>query len=141
MPTPTKGDRLGGSPAHEKAILANLASQLFEHGKITTTTAKAKKLRPYAERLITIAKEGDQPARRRVMRKIRSKSIVHSLLTEIGPKFANRNGGYTRITKIGNRNGDNAPMAVIELVEPLAEQVVAEATAAAKRSAKEKESK
>ena len=140
MPTPTKGARLGGSPAHEKMILSNLATQLFQHGKITTTETKAKKLRPYAERLITFAKRGDLASRRRVMMTIRDKGVVHSLFAEIGPKFAARNGGYTRITKLAPRNGDRAPMAVIELVEPLAEQVVAEATGATKRAAKEKES-
>ena len=138
MPTPTKGPRLGGSPAHERLILANLAASLFEHGRITTTEAKAKRLRPLAERLITFAKRGDLHARRRVMTVVRDKSVVHTLFTEIGPNFAGRQGGYTRITKIGPRQGDNAPMAVIELVEPLTEQVVAEATGATKRAAKEK---
>lgn len=138
MPTPTKGARLGGSPAHERLILANLATSLFEHGRITTTETKAKRLRPFAERLITFAKRGDLHARRRVMTVIRDKGVVHVLFTEIGPRYANRNGGYTRITKIGPRKGDNAPMAVIELCEPLAENVVAEAAAAAKRAAKEK---
>ena len=141
MPTPTKGARLGGSPAHERLMLANLATALFEHGKITTTEAKAKRLRPLAERLITHAKRGDLHARRRVLAVIRDKGVVHELFAEIGPRYATRPGGYTRITKIGPRTGDNAPMAVIELVEPLAEQVVAEATAAAKRSAKEKAAK
>ena len=138
MPTPTKGRRLGGGPAHERLMLANLATALFEHGRITTTEAKAKRLRPLAERLITFAKRGDLAARRRVMTVVRDKSVVHTLFTEIGPSFATRPGGYTRITKIGPRKGDNAPMAVIELVEPLAEQVVAEATGATKRAAKEK---
>lgn len=119
MPTPTKGARLGGSPAHERLMLANLATALFEHGKITTTETKAKRLRPYAERLITFAKRGDLHARRRVLAVIRNKGVVHALFSEIGPGFANRPGGYTRITKIGPRKGDNAPMAVIELVEPL----------------------
>jgi len=137
MPTPTKGPRLGGSPAHERLILANLATALFEHGKITTTQAKAKRLRPLAERLITFAKRGDLHARRRVLTVVRDKSVVHALFTEIGPGYAGRAGGYTRITKIGPRKGDNAPMAVIELVEPLAEQVVAEATGATKRAAKD----
>ncbi len=136
MPTPTKGPRLGGSPAHQRLMLANLATALFEHGKITTTEAKAKRLRPLAERLITFAKRGDLHARRRVLTVVRDKSVVHTLFTEIGPSFATRTGGYTRITKIGPRKGDNAPMAVIELVEPLTEQVIAEATAAAKRAAK-----
>lgn len=138
MPTPTKGARLGGGPAHERLMLANLATALFEHGKITTTEAKAKRLRPLAERLITFAKRGDLAARRKVMTVIRDKSVVHTLFTEIGPQFAGRPGGYTRITKIGPRKGDNAPMAVIELVEPMLEQVVAEATGATKRAAKEK---
>jgi large subunit ribosomal protein L17 len=140
MPTPTKGARLGGSPAHERLMLANLATALFEHGKITTTEAKAKRLRPLAERLITHAKRGDLHARRRVLAVIRDKGVVHELFAEIGPRYATRPGGYTRITKIGPRKGDNAPMAVIELVEPLAEAVVAEATAATKRSAKDKAS-
>jgi large subunit ribosomal protein L17 len=120
-------------------MLANLATALFEHGKITTTEAKAKRLRPLAERLITFAKRGDLAARRRVMTVVRDKTVVHMLFTEIGPQYAGRPGGYTRITKIGARKGDNAPMAVIELVEPMAEQVVAEATGAAKRAAKERE--
>ncbi len=138
MPTPTKGPRLGGGPAHERLMLANLATALFEHGRITTTEAKAKRLRPLAERLITFAKRGDLHARRRVMTVVRDKSVVHTLFTEIGPNYAGRQGGYTRITKIGPRKGDNAPMAVIELVEPMLEQVVAEATGATKRAAKEK---
>jgi large subunit ribosomal protein L17 len=137
MPTPTKGARLGGSPAHQRLILANLATALFEHGKITTTEAKAKKLRPYAEKLITQGKRGDLHARRNVAKLIRSKGVIHVLFTEIGPRYENRNGGYTRITKIEPRKGDNAPMAVIELVEPLAEAVVAEAKAATKRAVKE----
>ncbi|MBU6244527.1 MAG: 50S ribosomal protein L17 [Actinomycetales bacterium] len=137
MPTPTKGPRLGGGPAHERLMLANLATALFEHGRITTTEAKAKRLRPLAERLITFAKRGDLHARRRVLTVVRDKSVVHTLFTEIGPNYATRAGGYTRITKIGPRKGDNAPMAVIELVEPLAEQVVAEASAATRRAAKE----
>lgn len=138
MPTPTKGPRLGGGPAHERLMLANLATALFEHGKITTTEAKAKRLRPLAERLITFAKRGDLAARRKVMTVVRDKTVVHVLFTEIGPQYAGRPGGYTRITKIGPRKGDNAPMAVIELVEPMLEQVVAEATGATKRAAKEK---
>ncbi|MEP6666599.1 MAG: 50S ribosomal protein L17 [Nocardioidaceae bacterium] len=117
MPTPKKGPRLGGSPAHQKAILANLASSLFEHGAITTTEAKARVLRPYAEKLITKAKRGDLHNRRQVMSLIRDKGVVHTLFTEIGPRYTGRPGGYTRITKIGPRKGDNAPMAVIELVE------------------------
>ena len=120
MPTPTKGPRLGGGPAHERLMLANLATALFEHGRITTTEAKAKRLRPLAERLITFAKRGDLHARRRVLAVIGDKSVVHKLFTEIAPQVADREGGYTRITKIGNRKGDNAPMAVIELVlEPV----------------------
>lgn len=137
MPTPTKGRRLGGGPAHERLMLANLATALFEHGRITTTEAKAKRLRPLAERMITFAKRGDLAARRRVLSVVRDKSVVHTLFTEIGPNYAGRPGGYTRITKIGPRKGDNAPMAVIELVEPLTEAVVAEATGATKRAAKE----
>lgn len=138
MPTPTKGPRLGGGPAHERLMLANLATALFEHGRITTTEAKAKRLRPLAERLITFAKRGDLAARRRALTVVRNKDVIHILFTEIGPRYENRNGGYTRIVKIGPRKGDNAPMAIIELVEPLAEQVVAEATGATKRAAKEK---
>ena len=138
MPTPTKGPRLGGSPAHERLILANLATALFEHGRITTTEAKAKRLRPLAERLITFAKRGDLAARRRVMTVVRDKGVVHVLFAEIGPRYQTRQGGYTRILKLGPRKGDNAPMALIELVEPLPEQAVAEATAATKRAAKEK---
>jgi large subunit ribosomal protein L17 len=136
MPSPAKGARLGGSPAHERHILANLATALFEHGRITTTEAKARRLRPVAERLITKAKRGDLHARRQVLSTITDKSIVHALFTEIGPRYGNRNGGYTRIVKIGPRKGDNAPMAVIELVEPLAEQVVAEAASATRRAAR-----
>jgi large subunit ribosomal protein L17 len=116
MPTPKKGPRLGGSPAHQKAILSNLATSLFEHRRITTTEAKARALRPVAERLITKAKKGDLHNRRLVLRTIRDKGVVHVLFTEIAPQFADRPGGYTRITKIGPRKGDNAPMAVIELV-------------------------
>ncbi len=130
MPTPTKGPRLGGGPAHERLMLANLAASLFEHKRITTTVTKAKRLRPYAERLITFAKKGDLASRRRVLGVISSKSVVHELFTDIAPAVANREGGYTRITKIGNRKGDNAPMAVIELVlEPMSakQSVVAEA--------------
>ncbi len=119
MPTPTKGPRLGGSPAHERLMLANMATSLFEHGRITTTTAKAKRLRPLAEKLVTFAKRGDLHARRQVMTVIRDKDVVHHLFADIGPRFENRPGGYTRITKVGPRKGDNAPMAVIELVEAL----------------------
>ena len=138
MPTPTKGARLGGGPAHERLMLANLATALFEHGKITTTEAKAKRLRPLAERLITFAKRGDLHARRRVMTVVRDKSVVHELFAEIGPRYENRHGGYTRITKVGPRKGDNAPMAVIELVEALTvkAETVKEAEAATKRTAK-----
>ena len=117
MPRPSKGPRLGSGPSHERLLLGTLAEQLFEHGKITTTETKAKRLRPLAEKLITAAKVGDLPARRRVMETIQNKSGVHTLFTEIAPTFATREGGYTRITKIGPRNGDNAPMAVIELVK------------------------
>ncbi|MFI6577668.1 50S ribosomal protein L17 [Nocardiopsis sp. NPDC050513] len=120
MPTPTKGARLGSGPAHERHILANLATALFQHGRVRTTEAKAKRLRPYAEKLITLGKRGDLHARRQVLTKITDKSVVHELFTEIGPRYENRPGGYTRITKIGPRKGDNAPMAVIELVEALA---------------------
>jgi large subunit ribosomal protein L17 len=135
MPTPTKGPRLGAGPAHQRLMLAGLATALFEHGRITTTEAKARRLRPLAERLVTKAKRGDLHARRQVLAVIRDKGVVHELFTEIGPRYANRPGGYTRITKIGPRKGDNAPMAVIELVEPLAEQAVAEATGATRRAA------
>ncbi|MCX4664327.1 50S ribosomal protein L17 [Streptomyces uncialis] len=139
MPKPAKGARLGGSAAHEKLLLANLAKALFEHGRITTTEAKARRLRPYAERLVTKAKKGDLHNRRQVLQVITDKSIVHTLFTEIGPRYENRPGGYTRITKIGNRRGDNAPMAVIELVEALtvAQEATGEAEAATKRAVKE----
>ena len=122
MPTPTKGHRLGGSPAHERHILANLATALFQHGRITTTEAKARRLRPVAERLITFAKRGDLHARRHVLTVVTDQGVVHQLFTEIAPEFSERDGGYTRITKIGPRKGDNAAMAVIELVrgEPVA---------------------
>src|ERR1700677_1140006 len=116
MPTPTKGHRLGGSPAHERHILANLATALFQHGKITTTEAKARRLRPVAERLITFAKRGDLHARRHVMTIVTDKGVVHQLFTVIAPEFSERDGGYTRITKIGPRKGDTAAMALIELV-------------------------
>src|SRR5690242_12847519 len=140
MPTPTKGPRVGGGPAHERLILANLATSLFENDRITTTEAKAKRLRPLAERMITFAKRGDLHARRRVLTVVRDKGVVHRLFAEIAPDMAEREGGYTRITKIGARKGDNAPMAVIELVrEPLAKKsVVKEAEGATKRSAKTK---
>jgi large subunit ribosomal protein L17 len=121
MPTPTKGRRLGGSPAHQRHMLANLATALFEHGKITTTEARARRLRPVAERLITFAKRGDLHARRQVLTTVTDKNVVHALFAEIGPSFASREGGYTRITKIGPRKGDNAPLAVIELVREEAE--------------------
>ena len=117
MPKPTKGPRLGGSSSHQKALLANLATSLFEHGRITTTETKARALRPYAEKLITHAKKGALHNRREVLKKIRDKDIVHNLFAEIGPFFADRNGGYTRIIKVEARKGDNAPMAVIELVQ------------------------
>ncbi|MEI2278760.1 50S ribosomal protein L17 [Paenarthrobacter ilicis] len=138
MPTPTKGPRLGGGPAHERLMLANLAAALFEHKRITTTVTKAKRLKPYAERLVTFAKRGDLASRRRVLGLISDKGVVHELFTDIAGAVANRDGGYTRITKIGNRKGDNAPMAVIELVlEPVSpkQAVVAEATNAAAKAA------
>jgi large subunit ribosomal protein L17 len=121
MPTPTKGRRLGGSPAHQRHMMANLATALFEHGKITTTEARARRLRPVAERLITFAKRGDLHARRQVLTTVTDRSVVHTLFTDIAPTFASRDGGYTRITKIGPRKGDNAAMAVIELVPEEAE--------------------
>ena len=141
MPKPKKGPRLGGSPSHQRLILANLATQLFEHGRITTTEAKARVLRPVAEKLITKAKRGDLHNRREVLKTVRDKSVVHVLFTEIAPTFAERPGGYTRITKIGPRKGDNAPMAVIELVteayEPKAARADQSATqkSAAKKAA------
>ena len=116
MPTPTKGRRLGGSPAHQRHMMANLATALFEHGRITTTEARARRLRPVAERLITFAKRGDLHARRQVLTTVTDRDVVHMLFTDIAPTFASRDGGYTRITKIGPRKGDNAAMAVIELV-------------------------
>jgi large subunit ribosomal protein L17 len=119
MPTPPKGARLGGSPAHERLMLANLATSLFRHGKIQTTETKAKRLRPLAEQLITKAKRGDLAARRRVLTVVRDKDVVFTLFDQIAPRFANRNGGYTRIVKTGPRKGDAAPMAIIELVEEL----------------------
>jgi large subunit ribosomal protein L17 len=129
MPTPNKGPRMGGSPAHERLMLANLATSLFEHGRITTTEAKAKRLRPYAEHLITFGKRGDLHARRQVLKRLRDKSVVHTLFAEIGPRYVDRPGGYTRILKLGNRKGDNAPMAIIELVEgqTVAQSAVGEA--------------
>ena len=136
MPTPTKGARLGGSPAHEKLILSNLATSLFEHGAITTTAAKAKRLQPLAESMITKAKRGDLNSRRQVMKRIKDKSVVHVLFTEIGERYADRPGGYTRITKLGPRKGDNAPMVKIELVEALADSPKAKKTTAKKAPAK-----
>jgi large subunit ribosomal protein L17 len=134
MPTPTKGPRLGGSPAHEHLMLANLATSLFKHGRITTTETKAKRLRPLAERLVTIAKRDDLASRRRVRRVVREKDTFVSLFEEIAPRYANRQGGYTRIMKTGPRKGDNAPMAIIELVEELV--VTAPATPAKKTARK-----
>ncbi|MBB2945407.1 large subunit ribosomal protein L17 [Actinoplanes lutulentus] len=133
MPTPTKGARLGGSPAHEKLILANLATELFRHGKIKTTETKARRLRPLAEQLITKAKRGDLHARRRVLATVKDKDVVYALFEQIAPRYTNRPGGYTRITKTGPRKGDAAPMAVIELVEELQ---VAATTAAPSKSAR-----
>jgi large subunit ribosomal protein L17 len=141
MPVPTRGTRLGGSAAHQRLILANLATQLFEHGRIMTTEAKAKRLRPLAEKLITKAKRGDIHARRLVLTTVRDKGVVHTLFTEIAPTLAERAGGYTRITKVGPRKGDNAPMAVIELVtESVEESRKANARAAvpAKKTAAKK---
>jgi large subunit ribosomal protein L17 len=135
MPTPTKGPRLGGSPAHEKLLLANLATELFRHGKIKTTETKAKRLRPLAEQLITKAKRGDLHARRRVLGVVKDKDVVYALFEQIAPRYTNRPGGYTRITKTGPRKGDAAPMAVIELVEELQ---IAATTAPAKRTAARK---
>ena len=140
MPKPSKGPRLASSPAHERLMLANMATSLFANGRITTTLPKAKRLRPLAERLITFAKRGDLPARRRVMRVIRDKSVVHILFTQIAEQMQQREGGYTRITKIAPRRGDNSPQAVIELVtEPLSAKkaVVREAESAAKVAAKD----
>lgn len=141
MPKPTKGARLGGGPAHERLMLANLAASLFTHKSITTTETKAKRLRPFAERLVTFAKRGDLHARRRVLSVIGDKSVVHELFAEIAPLVAEREGGYTRITKVGNRKGDNAPMAVIELVlepvTPKAKSTKKAAPAAAPAAAEE----
>lgn len=136
MPKPTKGPRLGGSSSHQKALLANLATSLFEHGRIKTTEPKARALRPYAEKLITHAKKGTLHNRREVMKKIRDKDVVHVLFAEIGPFFADRNGGYTRIIKVENRKGDNAPMAVIELVRE--KTVTSEANRARRADAAQK---
>ena len=132
MPKPTKGPRLGGSSSHQKAMLANLATSLFEHGRIKTTETKARALRPYAEKLISHAKKGALHNRREVLKKIRDKDIVHMLFAEIGPFFADRNGGYTRIIKVEPRQGDNAPMAVIELVQ---EKTVTDEAERARRAA------
>ena len=137
MPKPTKGPRLGGSSSHQKALLANLATSLFEHGRITTTEPKARALRPYAEKLITHAKKGALHNRREVMKKIRDKDVVHTLFAEIAPFYADRNGGYTRIIKVENRKGDNAPMAVIELVRE--KTVTSEADRARRAAAKHAE--
>jgi large subunit ribosomal protein L17 len=136
MPKPTKGPRLGGSSSHQKAILANLATSLFEHGRIKTTEPKARALRPYAEKLITHAKKGTLHNRREVMKKIRDKDVVHTLFAEIGPFFSDRSGGYTRIIKVENRKGDNAPMAVIELVRE--KTVTSEANRARRTAASKK---
>jgi len=138
MPQPTKGPRLGGSPAHERLMLANLATSLFKHGKITTTETKAKRLRPFAEQLITKAKRGDLASFRRVLRVIHELDVAYALRDEIAPRFASRNGGYTRIVKAGVRKGDSAPMAVIELVEEL---VVAETPAKAAKTTARKTAK
>src|SRR6266508_1385043 len=135
MPTPTKGPRLGGSPAHERLMLANLATSLFRHGKIRTTETKAKRLRPFAERLVTFAKRGDLHARRRVLTVVRDKDVVYTLFDQIAPRFANRPGGYTRIVKIGPRKGDAAPMAIIELVEELEVEAPKKAAKAPARKA------
>ncbi|MCH9732610.1 MAG: 50S ribosomal protein L17 [Actinomycetia bacterium] len=135
MPKPTKGPRLGGSSSHQKALLANLATSLFEHGRIKTTEPKARALRPYAEKLITHAKKGTLHNRREVMKKIRDKDIVHVLFAEIGPFFSDRSGGYTRIIKVEARKGDNAPMAVIELVR---EKTVTSEADRARRAASSK---
>src|ERR687894_1994147 len=137
MPQPTKGPRLGGSPAHEKLLLANLATELFRHGKIKTTETKAKRLRPLAEQLITKAKRGDLHARRRVLTVVRDKDVVFSLFDEIAPRFANRPGGYTRIVKTGPRKGDHAPMAIIELVEELQVAPAQPAKKAARKAAQQ----
>ena len=136
MPTPTKGPRLGGSPAHERLMLANLATSLFKHGRIQTTETKAKRLRPLAERLITEAKRGDLAARRLVLTTVRDKDVVYALFSDIAPRYANRPGGYTRIVKTGPRKGDAAPMAIIELVEELVEAAPAKKTAPAKKAAR-----
>jgi len=141
MPAPSKGPRLGGGPSHERLLLKTLATQLIQHGRITTTETKARRVRPLAERMITFAKRGDLAARRRVMMVITDKSVVHTLFTEIGPRFVNRDGGYTRITKVGPRKGDNAPMAVIEILTEgvtAKQAVVAEAEGTVKKAAAKK---
>jgi len=137
MPSPTKGGRLGGSPAHERLILANLATSLFRHGRIKTTETKARRLRPFAERLITKAKRGDLHARRQVLTVVRDRDVSTALFDEIGPRYANRPGGYTRIVKAGPRRGDAAPMAYIELVEPLAETAPSAPARSSRRAAKQ----
>ena len=136
MPTPTKGPRLGGSPSHERLMLANLATALFQHGKIQTTETKARRLRPLAEQLITKAKRGDLASRRRVLGVVKDKDVVYALFDQIAPRYANRNGGYTRIVKTGPRKGDAAPMAIIELVEELVEAAPAKKSAPAKKAAR-----
>ena len=144
MPKPSKGPRLGSGPAHERLLLGTLATQLIKHGKVETTLVRAKRLRPYVEKLITAGKKGDLPARRRVMKVITEKGAVHSLFTEIGPRFAERNGGYTRITKIGIRKGDAADMAIIEILAegtPAKKKVLSQADAITKRAAKAESSK
>ncbi len=144
MPKPSKGPRLGSGPAHERLLLGTLATQLLKHGKVETTLVRAKRLRPYVEKIITAGKKGDLPARRRVMKVITEKGVVHSLFTEIGPRFAQRNGGYTRITKIGIRKGDAADMAIIEILTegtPEKKKVLSQAEAIAKRAAKAESTK
>lgn len=144
MPKPSKGPRLGSGPAHERLLLGTLATQLIKHGKVETTLVRAKRLRPYVEKLITAGKKGDLPTRRRVMKVITEKGAVHTLFTEIGPRFAQRNGGYTRITKIGIRKGDAADMAIIEILTegtPDKKKVLSQAEAIAKRAAKSENSK
>ena len=144
MPKPSKGPRLGSGPAHERLLLGTLATQLLKHGKVETTLVRAKRLRPYVEKIITAGKKGDLPARRRVMKVITEKGVVHTLFTEIGPRFAQRNGGYTRITKIGIRKGDAADMAIIEILAegtPEKKRVLSQAEAIAKRAAKAESTK
>ena len=144
MPKPSKGPRLGSGPAHERLLLGTLATQLLKHGKVETTLVRAKRLRPYVEKIITAGKKGDLPARRRVMKVITEKGVVHSLFTEIGPRFAQRNGGYTRITKIGIRKGDAADMAIIEILTegtPEKKKVLSQAEAIAKRAARAESTK